>query len=86
MGGQFNKFSQTIALKQTTPHTQAGDVTAEAFIQMSYVCHGMTKMLQEKKKKKRGWREKPLPTKGNVSLAHCLNSQWRIKKIKINPL
>lgn len=53
MGGQFNKFSQTIALKQTTPHTQAGDVTAEAFIQMSYVCHGMTKMLQEKKKKKK---------------------------------
>lgn len=52
MGGQFNKFSQTIALKQTTPHTQAGDVTAEAFIQMSYVCHGMTKMLQEKKKKR----------------------------------
>lgn len=54
MGGrrcQFNKFSQTIALKQTTLRIQAVDVTAEAFIQMSYAFNSMTKMLQENKKK-----------------------------------
>lgn len=44
---QFNKFSQTIALKQTTLQIQAVDVTAEAFIQMSYVFNRVTKMLQE---------------------------------------
>lgn len=44
---QFNKFSQTIAVKQTTLQIQAVDVTAEAFIQMSYVFNGVTKMLQE---------------------------------------
>lgn len=44
---QFNKFSQSIALKQTTLWIQAVDVTAEAFIQMSYVFNRVTKMLQE---------------------------------------
>lgn len=34
-GCLLNKFSQPIALEQTTSRTQAVDVTAEAFIQMS---------------------------------------------------
>lgn len=82
---QFNRFSQTVALKQTTPCIQAVDVTAEAFIQMSCEFNRMTKMLQEKRKE-RVETKTLLSTEGNTSLTRCLNSLWCIKKIKITPL